>query len=337
VRAGEDFAKIARESSDDPGSRAEGGELGWAGREAYVAPFADALFALQPGQISDPVQTQFGYHIIQLEEVRPTAQRSFDEVRDEIDADYRREAAQTRFYELSQQLADESFAALTELESVAGKLDLPLQTLKDFTREGAGPFAGEKDVIDAVFSPDVLEQRQNSQPVQIGETAVVVLRVTDHRPPVQRPLDEVRAQIEETLRSDSARDAALGAAQAAASRVKDGSKLEAALPATADAEVQRATVQRTDSTLPPELVSAVFAAPRPAAAGSPSTGTATLASGDVAVFAVHAVRPGSLASLADPGQKLQQGAQLAGASEFAGYLGELERNAKIKRSENVFE
>jgi peptidyl-prolyl cis-trans isomerase D len=100
LQAGEDFAKLARENSDDPGSKSEGGELGWAGREAYVAPFADALFALQPGQVSGLVETQFGQHIIQLEEVRPATQRSFDEVRSELEADYRREQAQTKFYEL---------------------------------------------------------------------------------------------------------------------------------------------------------------------------------------------------------------------------------------------
>jgi peptidyl-prolyl cis-trans isomerase D len=336
VRAGEDFASLARENSDDPGSKAAGGELGWAGRDAYVAPFADALFALQPGQVSDLVQSQFGYHIIQLEEVRPATQKTFDEVRGEVDADYRREQAQTRFYELSQQLADESFAALTELDSVAQKLNLPLHSLKGFTRAGSEPFAGDKGVIEAAFSPEVLEQRQNSQPIGIGDTAVVVLRVTDHQEPTQRPLDEVRPAIEASLRADSAHDAALGAAQAAATSAKGGAKLQDALASAGGATVERATVQRTDTTLPAELIRAVFAAPRPQD-GHPSTGTAILANGDVAVFAVDAVRPGALAAAGDAGEKLQQGARLVGASEFAGYVAELERTAKIKRSDKAFE
>jgi peptidyl-prolyl cis-trans isomerase D len=339
VQAGEDFAKLARENSDDPGSKSAGGELGWAGREAYVAPFADALFALQPGQVSGLVETQFGQHIIQLEEVRPATQRSFDEVRSELEADYRREQAQTKFYELSQQLADESFAALTELDSVAQKLGLPVQTLRGFTRAGAAPFAGEKAVIDAAFSADVLEQRQNSQPVQIGEDRVVVLRVTDHKQPEQRPLDAVSGDIEASLRADSAHDAARGAADAAAKRVEAGTALREALSGLAGVVVQRTTLQRTESTLPAELVSAVFAAARPLG-GRPVAGTVALSSGDAAVFVIDDARPGALPASADAselGQRLQQGARLSGATEMSAYLADLERTAKITRNDKAFE
>jgi peptidyl-prolyl cis-trans isomerase D len=339
VKAGEDFAKLARENSDDPGSKSAGGELGWAGREAYVAPFAEALFALKSGQVSDLVTTQFGYHIIQLEDVRPATQRPFEEVRAELEADYRREQAQSKFYELSQQLADESFAALTELESVAQKLGLPLQTVQGFTREGAPPFAGESQVIAAAFSPDVLEQRQNSQPVSIGDDRAVVLRVTDHKEPVQRPLEDVSADIEVSLRSDSARQAARGAAEAAAKKIESGATLQEALADLGGVAVQRTALRRTDSALPGELVSAVFAAARPTS-GQRVAGTTGLASGDAAVFVIDEVRAGSLPASADAaelGQKLQQGARLAGASEMTAYVTGLERTAKIKRNDTVFE
>ena len=339
VQAGEDFAKLARENSDDPGSKGEGGELGWAGREAYVGPFADALFALQPGQVSALVETQFGYHIIQLEEVRPATQRSFEDVRSELETEYRREQAQTKFYELSQQLADESFAALTELDSVAQKLGLTVQTLRGFTRDGAAPFAGEKTIIDAAFSTDVLEQRQNSQPVQIGDDRVVVLRVTDHKPPEQRPLDAVRGDIEASLRANSAHDAARGAADAAAKRVEAGASLQEALTDLRGVVAQRTTLQRTDSPLPAELVSAVFAAPRPAS-GRRVAGTAALTSGDAAVFVIDEARAGSLPTSTDAsemGQRLQQQARMSGATELSAYLADLERTAKITRNEKAFE
>jgi peptidyl-prolyl cis-trans isomerase D len=339
VRAGEDFGKLARENSDDPGSKSEGGELGWAGRTAYVAPFADALFALAPGQVSDLVTTQFGYHIIQLEEVRPAAQRPFEDVRAELEADYRREQAQSKFYELSQRLADESFAALTELESAAQKLALPLRTVQGFTRAGAPPFAGEKSVIEAAFSPDVLEQRQNSQPVAIGDDRVVVLRVTDHKEPVQRPLEEVHADIETSLRNDAARQAARGAAEAAAKKVESGASLQEALAELRGVAIQRTDLHRSDTTLPAELVSAVFAAARPAS-GQRVADTSALTSGDAVVFVIDDVRAGSLPASADAAemaQRLQQGARLAGASELSAYVEGLERTAKIKRNDKVFE
>jgi peptidyl-prolyl cis-trans isomerase D len=215
-------------------------------------------------------------------------------VRSELEADYRREQAQTKFYELSQQLADETFAALTELDSVAQKLGLTVQTLRGFTRAGVAPFAGEKAVIDAAFSSDVLEQRQNSQPVQIGEDRVVVLRVTDHKQPEQRPLDAVSGDIEASLRASSAHDAARGAADAAAKRVEAGASLKEALTGLPDVAPQRTTLQRTDTTLPAELVSAVFAAARPEG-GRPVAGSAALTSGDAAVFR-HRRRPSRLAA-----------------------------------------
>ena len=125
AQGGADFAALARENSDDIGSKAQGGDLGWSTREAYEAPFADALFAMQKGEIRGPVRTRFGYHIIRLEDIRPSRQRPFEEVRAELEAEYRRDQAQSIFYERSQQLADESFAALSELDSVARKLGLP--------------------------------------------------------------------------------------------------------------------------------------------------------------------------------------------------------------------
>ena len=92
----------------------------------------------------------------------------------------------TLFYEKSQQLADESFAALSELDSVAKKLGLPLQTVDVFTRQGGGPFGNDRKIIDAVFSEVVLEERQNSPPVELGDDSVVVLRITDHKPSQQQ-------------------------------------------------------------------------------------------------------------------------------------------------------
>ena len=104
-----------------------------------MQPFADALFAMQTGEIRGPVKTQFGYHVIQLEEIQRRHQRSFDEVRAELEAEYRTEQAQSLFYEQSQQLADESFAALSELDSVAKKLGLQVADGRGLHAQGRRP------------------------------------------------------------------------------------------------------------------------------------------------------------------------------------------------------
>lgn len=340
VKSGEDFAKLAAANSDDAGSKGQGGELGWAGREAYVKPFADALFALQPGAVSDLVSTEFGYHIIQLEEVRPASQRPFDEVRAELEADYRREQAQAAFYDQSQQLADESFAALTELDTVATKLGLPLKTVKGYTRSGGAPFADAQPVVAAVFSPEVLDQRQNSQPVSIGDDKVVVLRVVDHQVPEQRSLDAVRMEIDSVLKFDAARDAARGAAQALAEQVRSGTSWGDAVSQTGLEPGGRATLQRNDTALASEIVKAAFAAPRGDASHRAVT-TAALANGDAAVVIVEAVRPGRMPMGADSGpqlaQTMQQAAGRSALAEFSAYVGELLRDAKITRNDKAFD
>ena len=339
ARSGADFAALARESSDDAGSKAQGGDLGWSTRDAYVAPFAEALYSMQKGEIKGPVKTQFGYHIIRLDDLRPARQRSFDEVRAELEAEYRRDQAQTLFYERSQQLADESFAALSELDSVARKLGLPLRTVESYTRDGGGPFGAERKVIEAVFADDVLVDRQNSAPISIDDDRVVVLRVTAHSEPQQKPLAAVRAEIEAELESEAAHKAAGAAADAAVARLKDGAgwnEVVAELGVTAAGQV---TVERSNTELPAELLEALFAAPAPEA-GRPSAGKATLATGDPVLFVVHARRPGSTQSpeeAARLGAEMRAVAGRAGASEFAAYLQSVERGAKIKRNEKAFE
>jgi len=343
ARAGEDFAKLAQENSDDPGSRTAGGDLGWAPKEAYVQPFSDALFAMSKGEIRGPVKTQFGYHIIRLDDIEEPHVRGFDEVRAELEPEFRREQAQTLFYEKSQQLADESFASLSELDSVGKKLGMTVQTVEGFTRQGGGALGSDRKVIEAAFSNEVLQERQNSQPVPVGEDSVVVLRVTDHKPSTQLPLAEVQEQIVTRLREDKARAAATEAAAALAKRVNAGEPLATAAASFGSTATASQSVSRQGPTaegaapMVPELLKAIFQAPRPAGAGKVSAGVATLASGDPAVFVVSSTTPGTPAAfggnLAEQAQNL---ARQNATIEFDAYLAELRRSAKIKRNDKVF-
>ena len=339
ARAGEDFAALARENSDDAGSKSQGGDLGWSTREAFVAPFAEALFALTPGELSGPVRTQFGYHIIRLDEVRPGKQRGFDEVRTELEAEFRREQAQALYYERSQELADESFAALTELETVAQKLGLPLRTVATYTRAGGGPFGAERKLLEAVFSSEVLVERQNSAPISLGEESVVVLRVTAHEEPRQQPLGDVRADIEADLQAQAAQQAATAAADAMIARLAGGAAWNDVVAGQGLTAAGQVTVDRRNAELPPELLQGAFLAPPPAD-GRPSAGKAALPGGDLVLFVVNARRPGSTQSpegAALLGEQMRATAGRAAAAEFAAYVGEVERSARIKRNEKAFE
>jgi peptidyl-prolyl cis-trans isomerase D len=335
---GADFAALAAANSDDPGSKGQGGDLGWATRESFVAPFADALFAMNAGEIRGPVKTQFGYHIIKLEAIEPGSQRPFDEVRGELEADYRRDQAQSAFYERSQALADESFAALTELDSVAQKFGLELRTVEGFTRQGGGALGADRKVIDAAFSDEVLVERQNSPALDLGEESVVVLRVTDHKTPAPRALEEVRGEIEAALRNDAAGKAAEAAARAAAAKLASGAAVLDVAREFKGQPTDLVTLSRDAEVLPAELIKAVYAVPAPAAGGT-ATGSAALANGNAAAFVVSAVRPGTVPAgqEAQIGDVLRQAASQQGMIEFAAYVAELERTAKITRNAQVFD
>ena len=339
AKAGGDFAALAKQYSADPGSKDQGGELGWATRESYVPEFAEAVFTMQAGAISDPVKTQFGWHVIQLEEVQPAHQRPFDEVRAELETDYRAEQSQSLFYEKSQQLADDAFASLGELESVAQKNGLQLQTVAVYTRQGGGPFGSNSRVLEAVFSDEVLQQRKNSPAISVTDGDVVVLRVTDYKPSAQRPLDEVRGEVEAALRRQGARKAAEAAALADAAKITAGAPVAEVAKAAGVAPVGGRSMGRTAEGVDPALAKALFRAPRPAP-GQVTGGTAALPNGDVAVFAVsgvHAgVAPGGEAAAFEVMQVAQVAANASALAEFTAYVKQLESKAKIRINDNVF-
>ncbi len=340
AKAGGDFAGLAAQYSDDPGSKGQGGELGWSTRESFVKPFADALFAMQAGEVRGPVKTQFGYHVIQLEEVQASHQRSFDEVRAELEAEYRNEQAQSLFYEKSQQLADESFSSLSELDSVAKKLGLQVQTVEAYTRKGGGPFGADRKVIEAVFSDDVLQQRQNSPAINFGDDSAIVLRVTDYKPSAQRTLEEMRPEIEASLRDQAVRQAALAAAGADAARVNGGAAFADVAGALGLQPAGVVTLMRTTDTVPASLLKAAYAVPRPAP-GKVTSGTAVLPDGDIALFVVTDVKSGTLPATPDAvglvAQQAQRAANQSAGAEFSAYVAELVRTAKIRLNEKVFE
>ena len=339
AKAGGDFAALAKQYSADPGSKDQGGELGWATREAYVPEFAEAVFTMQAGEVSAPVKTQFGWHVIQVEEIQPAHQRSFDEVRAELETDYRAEQSQSLFYEKSQQLADDAFASLGELETVAQKNGLQLQTVATYTRQGGGPFGSNPRVLEAVFSDEVLQQRQNSPAISVSDGEVVVLRVTDYRPSAQRPLDQVRGEVEAELRREGARKAAEAAALADAAKITGGAALAEVAKAAGVAPSGSRSIGRTAEGVDPALTKALFRAARPAP-GQVTGGTAKLPNGDVAVFAVsgvHAgVAPGGETAAFELMQVAQQGANASALAEFTAYVKQLESKAKIRINDNVF-
>lgn len=341
ARAGEDFAQLAREHSKDPGSAQQGGDLGWAQRGMFVGPFEEALFAMSPGEIRGPVETPFGFHVIRLEEIQAGEQQTFEEARPELEAEYRRERSQTIFYDQTQRMADLAFTALTELESVARELDLPLQKVSDFTREGGEPFGDDRQIIEAAFSEDVLERGENSPLIALGDDRAVILRVARHTPAEPRPLAEVRDEIAARIRTQAAREAAAERGRQALAKLRENkADWESVTKEMGLANVGARLVTRNDSIVPPAVLRAAFSVPRTRISGeSPAFDGVSTDDGNFAVFAVSDVQDGDPA--AQPEEARNGMRRLAerqvGNEEFVAYLVEAERQAKIVRTNIAFE
>ncbi|MCK6371800.1 MAG: peptidyl-prolyl cis-trans isomerase, partial [Gammaproteobacteria bacterium] len=291
LTAGEDFAALARELSNDAGSAPSGGDLGWAGRGTFVEAFENALFGLSAGEISEPVKTEFGYHLIQLTELRPGAEKSFEQVRDQLAEEARSTSVQDAFYALTEKMDDAALENPESLQAVAAASGLPVKHIDSFTRAGGGPFGSNRAVINAAFSAALIEGGENSPIVEIEDGHVVFLRVTEHRPVKLRPFDEVREEVEALVRAERAAGLVAERGNALLDRVRAGGDL-AALAAAERANFRGPqVVSRVSQDLPEDVVSAVFRAPRPQGEGNVYGGV-QMADGGFAVFAVHKVTSG---------------------------------------------
>jgi len=214
-----DFARLAREKSKDPGSAAQGGDLGWFGRSMMTKPFEDAAFALKQGQISDVVESDFGFHIILVTGVKGTETKPFEEVRATIEAEMRKQAAQKAYAELAEQFTNYVYEQADGLAGAAEKFKLPLQTVDELTRQGL-PQQSDKaalftpGVLEAVFSPDALEKHRNTKAIDVGNNTLVSVHVSAYTPSALRPLEEVRASIKAKLERQAAAQLAHQAGEA---------------------------------------------------------------------------------------------------------------------------
>jgi peptidyl-prolyl cis-trans isomerase D len=338
--SGADFSELAKESSKDPGSAEQGGDLGWAQRGMFVGPFEEALFSMTPGEIRGPVKTQFGYHVLKLDEIEEGQIRSFEDVRAELESEYRAQRAQAVFYDESEKLGDLAFQSLTELESVAAAMDLAVKTVEDFTREGGGELGQDPNTIEAVFSADVLERGENSPLITLGEDRVLVVRVTEHTPATPRPLSEVRDQIEAQVRARAAREAAASKGADIVARLQKGESWEEIATSAGVAPVGKRFVNRQDSVAPPAVVQAAFdVPPTTVSETAPHQAGVVTDDGNYAVFEVTQVRnadPSTESADAKENRRNLAERRL-GNEEFSGYIAEAERNAKIVKNVKVFE
>ena len=195
------FAELARKNSDDPGSAVKGGDLEFFGRGAMVKPFDDAVFAMKTGEISNLIETDFGYHIITLTSVRGGEKKPFESVRPEIEAEVRKSLAQKKYVEAAEQFTNTVFEQSDSLQPVIDKLKLTklTATVQRTPPPGAsGPLASAK-LLESVFGNDAVRNKRNTDAVEVGPNQLVSARVVQHTPARTLPMAEVKEGVRNRL------------------------------------------------------------------------------------------------------------------------------------------
>lgn len=292
--AGEDFAELAREHSEDRGSAASGGDLDWVEPGVMVEAFESALYELtMESPISEPVQTGFGWHLIQLRDIRPAEGMSFEEARETLEAELIAERNERRFLDAADRLVDIIYEDPTTLEAAADELALEIQVAGPFDRSGAEEgIAAHPEFIETAFSDLVLLQDSVSDPVDLGLNHIAVLKLREHLPEAPRPLEEVRDEVIAAIRRDEAMQAAETRATALLERLQGGESLQALAEETGLELVESEGATRTASEVSADLRAELFDMVAPAE-GEVNHEVLPLAEG-YAVVELREVKPGEL-------------------------------------------
>ena len=269
---GEDFAVLAREFSADPGSAASGGDLGFAGRGVWDQAFEDALFALKEGELSQPVKTQFGWHLIRLDAVQAPEIPSLEEMRPQLVREVKEQQVEPRFVDARKQMETLAYES-GDLQQVAEEMGLQVQQTPAFGREGGEGLAANRQVLQAAFSEEVLNEGANSSLIELDPETVVVLRVKEHLQPRQQPLAELGDSLRRQLREQRAAEAAQKLGAELVKVLRAGGELPMAQEWK---QVEAAT--RSQEEVDPQVLQAVFRLPR-SVDGQPVYGSVQLRNG----------------------------------------------------------
>ena len=211
------FAELAKKNSQDPGSATQGGDLGFFARGAMVKPFEDAAYALNKGDISEVVESDFGYHIIQLTDIKAPRKPSFEELRASMEADLKQQQAQRKFAEVAETFANTVYEQADSLQPVVDKLKLKIQTAKGVVRTpvaGANGALAHPKFLEALFSSDSLENKRNTEAVEFGTSQMVAGRVAEYTPARTLAYEEVQAQVRQRYVAEKAAELARKEGQA---------------------------------------------------------------------------------------------------------------------------
>lgn len=324
----EKFAELAKKYSQDPGSAQNGGDLGVVKRGVMVKPFEDAVFSMSPGSVSDLVETEFGYHIIRLTEVKGAAQ-GLDQKKPEIRGELMYQKALAKFAEVAETFSNIVYEQSTSLEPAAKQFHLELQRSDWLSREDVAKFfKNNEQLASVIFSNEVRKEGRNTEAVEISPNTLVSCRVVDSRPSSFRPFDDVKAEIEEAIRKKEAMNMAAIEGDKALSVLKQGQEVNTLIWSAPALASRQDTQGLTESVVAKAFKMDV--SKLPSYAGSLSS------DGSYVLIRVGAVQDGLQQLDKESRQRAQGELNMQLSSEYlAAYIKSLRASASIKINEGL--
>ncbi|UFH48351.1 SurA N-terminal domain-containing protein [Pseudomonas sp. KNUC1026] len=327
---GDDFATVAREASQDSGSAQRGGDLGYAGKGVYDPAFEEALYGLKQGEVSQPVRSQFGWHLIKLLGVQAPKVPTLASLKDKLTRELKSQQVEQLYVDAAKKLEDSAFEA-SDLSQPAQELGLKVQTSQPIGRDGgAEGITANRQVVQAAFSPEVLDEGANSNAIELDPDTTVVVRAKEHRKPEQLSLQAVSEPIRKELAREKAADAAKAKGDTLIAGLRDG---KTALAASQDGQAWKVVeaASRGQDGVDPKVLQQVFQMPKPSEKGKPTYAGVTLNDGSYVVARLNGVNEGPAPSAEEKDEYRQFLASRHGQQDFAAYRKQLEAQAKIDR------
>jgi len=335
VQGGESFEDVAAEASMDGGTAQSGGDLGIRTLTQLPDVLGDAIFAMGEGDIDGPVKSDFGFHIVRLDEILAQGPRSLDEVRGELLAEMRANEAEGLFIELERRVSDALFDAKS-MEEIAASAGLDVQTASGFSRTGGEPFGSNQVAIDTVFEDSVLLGGRISDIVELDANRSAVFRVVNYQQAMRQPLENVREQVVEAVKADAANRIMIDKAEQMLQAIAEGAEFAAAAETVGAAASEAQLVARNAQNVDQSVAFAVFTAGKPEQ-GKPLVGRTQNTAGGHTVYSVEAVlagRPESIPVAERDAGKLQL-AQESGMADYIAFVTNLRESAEVIVNEDV--
>lgn len=325
-----DFARIAKENSQDKGSAAKGGDLDWFSRGAMVKPFEDAVFQLKEGQISDVVQSDYGFHVIMLTGIRPEKVKPLADVRGDIENELKLQAAAKQYAEAAENFTNMVYEQPDSLKPAADKFKLTLQQSDWIAKGVAGSgLASNPKVVAALFTDDAIKNRRNTEAIEVAPNTLVAARVIDYKPATTLPFAEAKATIEKRLTLDEAKKLAAQDGEAKLAALKQNQSVNTHW--SAPRRITRLDAQGITRA----GIDAIFKAP---ATSLPAFTGAATADGGYAIYLISEITPFNGDDKNPKAQALRERyQQLVANEEFAAWIAMLRDKAGVEVNEKALQ